>query len=293
MKDRLFFTVLFVLIAIYVGNDLVKSGQLESVLNGSKLKEIYLNYSAKETQNEPTSSHKKVNQEQASKDIKVSTNLSGLSVDHFRENIIKPDWFNSVEAPIANTSEDVTNVWQSKKRCCESKRVLQDNNREFYKTCYRAIENHFSDEELVVKCLWLMDSGASREQSKKIKRYLVSHFSHHKKNISRCANCAPGDTVARVTLELARMQRSQGSPEESIKLIESVLDQRRDEISPWVKTEIYTALARWYANDDRARRERILEALKNLENQSRFEDNGVERRLPALKKHINSFIDRQ
>ena len=318
MKDRFFTIIILMLLGIYALNRFGNADQLEDMIKNSVVYKTYQQHFDDAPEN-ASSDNKTVKpevqkiEEVASKSQPSNTRpqiqqqspprytlpeyspaptkiVGKLSVADFQEAIPKPSWYDNVEAPIANTSAEVSKVWQSKKRCCESKEVLKANNQEFYKTCYRAIENYFSDEELVVKCLWLMDTGATRDHRLQIKRFLVTHFSHHKNNITRCANCAPADTVARVTLELASMLRRYGNPDESITLIERVLDTRLPEVSPWVQTEIYTKLARWYAEDDSKRRNRVGYALQNLESIGKSGNESVERRFLRFQDSAEKFL---
>lgn len=166
----------------------------------------------------------------------------------FEETFSRPYWFGFVAAREINTSKEVGTLWRSERRCCGSSASLLRNNRIFYKSCYNAILAHREDEALVVKCLWLMDVGAKKGQAEKLARYLVDNFAHHKNSVDDCVNCMPGDTVARVTLDLARYESddSHSSKERSIGRIENLLDTRADEISYWVQAEIYEFLGQLY-----------------------------------------------
>jgi hypothetical protein len=168
----------------------------------------------------------------------------------FVQNFAAPDWFDSVDAPEINSVEEVDALWQSEKRCCEDADVLLKNNRIFYKSCFNAISDNYGNEELVVKCLWLMGVGADGEQRIQLKRYLVENYGRHRNRVDNCANCMPGDIVARVTLELARHEnRTSKSNTRPIKLLEDLLDSRLGEISLWVQAEIYEFLGVLYLED--------------------------------------------
>jgi hypothetical protein len=201
----------------------------------------------------------------------------------FASVIQKPDWFDSVSAPALNSVADVDRLWQSRKRCCIDKDKLQANRREFYKACYNGIVQHPDNDELVVKCLWLMDPGPGNEQYYVLKRYLVDNYGDHKSDTSHCANCAPGDVIARVTLGLAQHERYTDSVDVAIKRIEGLLSRRRPEISLWVQTEIYTALGQMYLKSavTDERKQVISDAYERLVSAA-TEQNGVTRRLPDL-----------
>ena len=159
----------------------------------------------------------------------------------------KPAWFDSIPAPDVHTAEEVSALWQSEARCCGDSSAVLENARIFYKSCYNAIAAHYDDEKLVVLCLWLMDLAADPEQTRQLASFLVENFSHHRNSVERCANCMPGDTVARVTLELAMLEsRESNNKQRPIGRIESLLDRREDEISYWVQAEIYEFLGRLY-----------------------------------------------
>lgn len=168
----------------------------------------------------------------------------------FEQTFAKPDWFHTVEAQRLQSSAEVSALWQSEKRCCEDENTLLQNNRIFYKSCFNAIVDHYDDEELVVKCLWLMDVGAESEHKVALSRFLVDNFPHHRNDISNCANCMPADTVARVTLKLARHEsRSTNNKDLPVERIETLMDARKDEISYWVQAEIYAFLGKLYLED--------------------------------------------
>ncbi len=169
-----------------------------------------------------------------------------LPENRFQRQMEKPDWLDDVDAPRVATADEVSALWRSKKRCCIAERKLRANNREFYKACYLAIGEHFDDEELVVKCLWLMTSGAEGDQRRQIRQYLVDHHFEYRGRTDNCANCAPADTVARVSRSLALDRLAAGRAQEASAVIERVLDERLDETSPWVQVELYESLARAY-----------------------------------------------
>ena len=207
--------------------------------------------------------------------------MAGCSApNEFESAFEKPEWFKSIEALDIHSSEEVSALWQSKKRCCEDENVLLKNNRLFYKSCFNAILEHYENEALVVKCLWLMDVGAESNQKVELTRFLVKNFSHHRNSIAGCVNCMPGDTVARETLTLARYEsRLSNSKDESIRLLENILDKRLDEISYWVQAEMYEYLGKKY-----------LESGLNAERVARMKE--VFERFNRVRKY-NSTLDRR
>ena len=46
---------------------------------------------------------------------------------YFDDLIEKPNWFEDTETRVVNSSEEVTKLWQSEKRCCENKYTLNKN----------------------------------------------------------------------------------------------------------------------------------------------------------------------
>jgi len=211
----------------------------------------------------------------------------------FESEFEKPEWFDAIEAPSVHSSNEVSALWQSEKRCCEDENTLLKNNRIFYKACFNAISDHYEDEELVVKCLWLMDIGAESDQKVQLTRFLVQNFSHHKNSIAGCANCMPGDTVARETLTLARYEnRLSNTKDTSIRLIENVLDNRLDEISYWVQAELYEYLGKLYLesglNDERL--ERMKEVFDRFNNVKKYNE-PLERRYKSFEKIYQVIIE--
>lgn len=212
----------------------------------------------------------------------------------FESEFEKPKWFDTIEAPSVHTSNEVSALWQSEKRCCEDENILLKNNRIFYKACFNAISEHYEDEELVVKCLWLMDIGAESDEKVQLARFLVQNFSHHKNSIAECANCMPGDTVARETLTLARYEsRLNNSKDTSIRLIENVLDTRLDEISYWVQAELYEYLGALYLesglNDERL--ERMKEVIDRFNKVKKYNE-PLERRYKSFEKIYQIIIEK-
>jgi hypothetical protein len=212
----------------------------------------------------------------------------------FEQEITQPEWFDSIDAPEINSSNEVSALWQSKKRCCEDETVLLKNNRTFYKSCYNAISENFDNEELVVKCLWLMDAGANSKQKIKLSKFLVENYSHHKNSITGCANCMPADTVARETLSFARYEKRLGHQENAIHVIENLLDNRLSEISYWVQVQIYEFLGRLYLEQGitDTRIKRFKETYKTL-NRVKDYNEPLERRYKSFEKVYMLVIDQQ
>ncbi|MDH5629428.1 MAG: hypothetical protein OEY96_04670 [Gammaproteobacteria bacterium] len=203
----------------------------------------------------------------------------------FQQSIAKPDWFESASSIELNSPEDVSKLWQSEKRCCESKDILDQNNQKFYKSCYQAIVNHPQNDELVVKCLWLMDNAVNRDQRIHIQSYLLENYRFHKSRVNNCANCAPADVIVRVTMSLAREVRRDGDQAGAIELVESILKDRETETSLWIQTEVYKGLAEFYLADKvtETRGEFLTRAYKRLERAFGY-DKTLERRFPAFEK---------
>ncbi len=204
----------------------------------------------------------------------------------FEQTFAKPAWFDSVDAPELNTVAQLDALWQSKKHCCGGDEGVLENNRVFYKACYNAITDHYENEEMVVKCLWLMDVGAESKQRVELSRFLIENYPDHKSSVDNCVNCMPGDTIARETLDVAqyesRMSQSKAQP---IGRIEALMDSRRNEISYWVQAEIYEFLGKLYLEDGitKARLERFEAAYQRLDRAKDFND-PLKDRFPAVEK---------
>jgi hypothetical protein len=192
----------------------------------------------------------------------LTRQLAGMKKLTFNEAIAKPAWWDTTQAPLLTSEVDVDRLWQKP----------DHNNREFFKACYGMIETHSADERATVKCLWLMPVAVGNENKKPIREYLIANYFDHKANTRTCANCAPGDPVARVADDLSTQYEWDGKIRSAIELLEKVLDQRGGDTSPWVQAEIYTHLGKLYL---------ILEVTK--ERQQRIE-NAYER-LTLIKDH--------
>jgi hypothetical protein len=187
----------------------------------------------------------------------LTRRLAGAKKLTFSEAIAKPEWWNTIEAPVLASEADVDRLWQSK---------IDNKNRIFFKACYEMIESHPADEPAIVKCLWLMDVAVGNENKKPIREYLIAHYFDHKAHTRTCANCAPGDIVARVADDLSTQYEWDGKIRAAIELLEKVLDQRGGDTSPWVQTETYTHLGKLYLILDvtKERQQRIENAYERL-----------------------------
>jgi hypothetical protein len=193
----------------------------------------------------------------------------------------RPAWWGAVKAPVLATEADVDALWRSKPRCCAEEAKLQAAAREFDKGCFRLLATEAPEERAAVKCLWLMGAGLDRGESLRLREYLLARYSSHRASTHLCANCAPGDIVARVAGEVAG-QRSGGHAEEGIRLLERVLDERRSDVSLWVQVELYTQLGRLYlaSGITPARRQRLEEAFQRLG--AARDDETLRTRFPAF-----------
>jgi len=211
----------------------------------------------------------------------------------FESRIPKPAWYDSIELVEINDVGELDALWRGKKRCCIDESTLLANNREFYKACYESIVNNSENEELVVKCLWLMDVGADQGQRIDINRFLLENFGDHQNSVDRCSNCSPGDTVARVTKDLARKENAQGQIDHAITLLEDLLDSRGGEVSLWIQTEIYEELGNMYLSSalTNERKDRINTAYNRLSGVRR-EDNGVESRFERFENTYKEVMAR-
>jgi hypothetical protein len=175
-----------------------------------------------------------------------------------------PYWARIGYAPVVEDEAELQALWLSTPRCCSKESV--ENNRIFYRACADAIERHPRDDHLVVKCLWLMQVALD-EGSWRLNELIVNRYFHHKDSLQNCANCAPGDTVSRVSQELAAHYAARGDLTAAIALLERVTDERGAETSPWVRIEGYTRLCELYVRTQisSAREARIRAAHLELE----------------------------
>jgi hypothetical protein len=182
----------------------------------------------------------------------------------FTDVVMKPSWWDTAGVSALTTEAAVDRLWQSKPRCCIESSQLDRNNREFYRACYQTIASQPSDERITVKCLWLMDIAVTDKRT--IKEYLLANYFDHNANTSNCANCAPGDIVARVADDLSMNYEWAGKTLAAVELIERALDERRGTISAWAQVELYTHLGKLYLKTEVTgeRRQRIEDAYTQL-----------------------------
>jgi len=177
------------------------------------------------------------------------TLMSGCSDNEsewFSTNITNhPSWYGQASYVEVNTDDGISKVWQSKKRCCVKQAQLDLNNREFYKTCVKAINKNISNDRLVVLCLWLMGGAVDTPRRIKIKEYLLDHYFHHQKRTDNCVNCKTGDITARVSKTLAYYY-SKTDINKAIDTVEKPLNDGFTDISPWIQVEMLTYLGKLY-----------------------------------------------
>ncbi|MEE9319462.1 MAG: hypothetical protein V3U76_03355 [Granulosicoccus sp.] len=204
----------------------------------------------------------------------------------------EPEWLASIRAPVVNTRDEVLALWQSEERCCIAERKLEKNEREFYKSCYVAVAEHPQDDGLVVMCMNLMTYSVKRAQRREIHHLILERYADHRDIITGCANCAPADTIARVSHGLSRTEYSDGNKRLAITLLEDILIQRQDEISPWVQTEMYTTLAKHYAGNNATSEQvsTIKEAWQRLDDLQQT-DEPVRRRFKDLDKAYRELLE--
>ena len=162
-------------------------------------------------------------------------------------------------------------MWQSEKRCCEDKDKVNKNFRIFYKACYNAIVNNPYDDDLIVKCSWLMGFEETKHSNILLDKYVYENYFDHENSIDDCYNCDIADTVARVTSDYA-YALSPESLSKAIEVLETVIDERGDNISNWIKIDLHNQLAGFYLKQEGVlieQKERIANALIMLEEKSK------------------------
>ena len=157
-----------------------------------------------------------------------------------------PDWIDSIKLVELSSAEEVSQLWRSKKRCCIKESKLRKNQREFYKACYVAVARNPNDQNLVAKCLQLMDSGMESTVRRQINKHFVSNYFYFESPIDQCSNCLPADPIANASHDLARLEFRSDNPRKAIETVKNVLSARMDEISPFVQMNLYVALAHFY-----------------------------------------------
>ncbi len=161
------------------------------------------------------------------------------------------DWFEDIDAPEIHNKEELSKIWQSKPRCCVSKHELQQNNREFYKACYVAMQRYPSDKDINANCLWLMDIALeTRDERIKMNEYFIQKYFYYNKPLDNCANCNRADVSARIAQELARQYKATKRFDEAVKLLERINDQRLQNTSDWVIAELSIQLGKYYLDPE-------------------------------------------
>ena len=172
------------------------------------------------------------------------------STELFRDVVPKPKWFEKTTERIVRNDNDVTALWQSEKRCCEDSKDVLENRRIFYKACYNGIVKNPFDEDLVVKCLWLMGYSETKTTNPLLGKFLYENYFYHDNKIDNCVNCSKGDTVTRAVMDYAESIKI-NYLYRSIEMLERLLDERENDISNWIKIDLYKKLGYLYQRQDK------------------------------------------
>jgi hypothetical protein len=216
--------------------------------------------------------------------------ISPVERRNFIKQIKKPTWFNDKPSKIVNNIKEAQELWSSKKRCCVDANILLENNREFFRACYNGVTNNINNDELVVKCIYLM-SATENEKNKRyiMNNYIVKNYFEHKNDISRCANCNTGDTITRTVKKLAQAEYSLGNKSKAISLLENVITNRKD-AAYWIQVETLEQLGRLYLKN-KLSFEQITFINDNFDNLLKESKNNeaATKRIPKLQKLIDKI----
>ena len=156
-----------------------------------------------------------------------------------------PDWLAATKAPAVSSVEEVLALWQSEKRNDSDREALFEKAKVMYKACYMAIANDPGNHDLVTQCLVLMSHQMPRDITRVNDRYFIDNYFEHKARTDNCVNCLPADDLARVSRSYARGISYAGNYKGALATIMKVLDERGDEVSPYLQMELYDNIA-WY-----------------------------------------------
>jgi hypothetical protein len=216
-----------------------------------------------------------------------------LEVSQKFENTFKrPEWFKSTEWVKISNEKEMSKLWQSEKRCCQNKFSLNSNFKIFYKSCYNGILENYNDNELVVKCLWLMGFEKTKEQNSRLKKFIYENYFNHNSRVDNCANCMIGDIVARSTLSLSQYNKRENI-NYSVEILEKIIDKRGHEVSYWIQLDIYSYLIRLYSElpkINKIQKERINNGLFNLRKnliKERYKET-----IKKLEKEYNKILEK-
>ncbi len=164
----------------------------------------------------------------------------------FSNKFPKPEWFEETDAPSLNSPKELTALWRSEERSGSSE-LVKKNFQIMYKSCYNAIYNNYMNDSLVVSCIPKMAKAADTEQRHALWKYLVENYGDFKQDITRCSNCMEADKISRATVSLARYEfYASGESNNSISLIENLMDKRGKDISPYKQAEMFNFLGSHY-----------------------------------------------
>ena len=159
--------------------------------------------------------------------------------------LVAPHWLAATKAPTVSSAEEVLTLWQSEKRNGSDREALFEKAKVLYKACYMAVANDPSNDDLVTQCLVLMSHQMPRDISRVNDRYFIDNYFEYKAHTDNCGNCLPADDLARVSQSYARGISYAGNYKGAVSTLMKVLDERGDEVAPYLQMELYDNIA-WY-----------------------------------------------
>jgi tetratricopeptide (TPR) repeat protein len=158
----------------------------------------------------------------------------------------RPAWWDEVATPYrVDNVGDLLSAWQGHPH-------TELGERQFFKAAYQGIVDHPDDEHVVATAIDLIH-WVERDYPHRLAlaRFGYERYFHHNRRIDNCASCMVGDTTQAIALNLSRLLREAGRPEEAIAVGRRVIDERGSEISPYKLAETWSELAwaHWRTGD--------------------------------------------
>jgi hypothetical protein len=149
-------------------------------------------------------------------------------VEEFKRSVPLPEWWNQVEPelPIRDFSE-LQSVWMS------GGTMDTDRGKRFYKSAYKAIDEHPEIPDLVPVGMYLMSVVAADSNTQTaLQKFWLDKFYLYRQRVDNCAHCSEGDTIATMVRSYAE-NFVQTDPDQAIALTDRLFKERAADVSDW------------------------------------------------------------
>lgn len=163
----------------------------------------------------------------------------------FQSNVNPPYWWDKKSGPgyeIASHG-DLTAAWVT----ADYGQGTVTQKRRFIKAAYQAVVKHPDDPHLVAHAVLFMGIASDDEKfTRHVLEFGISHHFDYRQQTNNCVGCRPGDTMAELVINLARIYLGDERNADALGLIDRLLQQRQAEVSDGKLAQLQGLHARAY-----------------------------------------------